>query len=179
MLHEGSIAEMKTGEGKTLVATLPTYLNALTGQGVHVVTVNDYLAERDGNWYVAFLPLSMHKICPLAPNSSMVIRKLVIGLLVMATSHDARSGGNSLLCLLAHASYCLLFPIFTSLFRGLQKEMFKGFSMAALQDGQGFQVPWSQRGHSYRCHSVRCSGQGIRGRCAVHHSHAAVIHLPV
>lgn len=50
MLHEGSIAEMKTGEGKTLVATLPTYLNALTGQGVHVVTVNDYLAERDANW---------------------------------------------------------------------------------------------------------------------------------
>jgi len=50
VLHEGSIAEMKTGEGKTLVATLPTYLNALTGKGVHVVTVNDYLAERDGNW---------------------------------------------------------------------------------------------------------------------------------
>lgn len=54
VLHEGSIAEMKTGEGKTLVATLPTYLNALTGKGVHVVTVNDYLAERDGNWYDAF-----------------------------------------------------------------------------------------------------------------------------
>lgn len=53
VLHEGSIAEMKTGEGKTLVATLPTYLNALTGKGVHVVTVNDYLAERDGNWYDA------------------------------------------------------------------------------------------------------------------------------
>ena len=50
MLHEGSIAEMKTGEGKTLVATLPTYLNALTSKGVHVVTVNDYLAERDANW---------------------------------------------------------------------------------------------------------------------------------
>ncbi|KAL0025616.1 hypothetical protein WJX79_008377 [Trebouxia sp. C0005] len=50
VLHEGNIAEMKTGEGKTLVATLPTYLNALTGRGVHVVTVNDYLAERDGNW---------------------------------------------------------------------------------------------------------------------------------
>jgi len=50
VLHEGNIAEMKTGEGKTLVATLPTYLNALTGRGVHVITVNDYLAERDGNW---------------------------------------------------------------------------------------------------------------------------------
>ncbi|MHB2169394.1 preprotein translocase subunit SecA [Alsobacter sp. R-9] len=50
VLHEGSIAEMKTGEGKTLVATLPTYLNALAGKGVHVVTVNDYLARRDAEW---------------------------------------------------------------------------------------------------------------------------------
>ena len=49
-LHEGKIAEMKTGEGKTLVATLPVYLNALTGNGVHVVTVNDYLAKRDAAW---------------------------------------------------------------------------------------------------------------------------------
>ena len=49
-LHEGRIAEMKTGEGKTLVATLPVYLNALTGKGVHVVTVNDYLARRDSEW---------------------------------------------------------------------------------------------------------------------------------
>ncbi|HEX6258387.1 MAG TPA: preprotein translocase subunit SecA [Candidatus Saccharimonadales bacterium] len=49
-LHEGNVAEMKTGEGKTLVATLPTYLNALTGRGVHVVTVNDYLAQRDAGW---------------------------------------------------------------------------------------------------------------------------------
>src|SRR6056297_3300700 len=49
-LHEGKIAEMKTGEGKTLVATLPVYLNALTGKGVHVVTVNDYLAKRDSEW---------------------------------------------------------------------------------------------------------------------------------
>ena len=49
-LHLGNIAEMKTGEGKTLVATLPSYLNALEGKGVHVVTVNDYLAERDANW---------------------------------------------------------------------------------------------------------------------------------
>ena len=50
VLHQGRIAEMKTGEGKTLVATLPVYLNALTGKGVHVVTVNDYLATRDSEW---------------------------------------------------------------------------------------------------------------------------------
>ncbi len=50
VLHEGKIAEMRTGEGKTLVATLPSYLNALTGQGVHVITVNDYLAKRDADW---------------------------------------------------------------------------------------------------------------------------------
>lgn len=50
VLHEGNIAEMKTGEGKTLVATLPAYLNGLTGAGVHIVTVNDYLARRDANW---------------------------------------------------------------------------------------------------------------------------------
>jgi preprotein translocase subunit SecA len=50
VLHEGKIAEMRTGEGKTLVATLPSYLNALTGRGVHVVTVNDYLASRDAEW---------------------------------------------------------------------------------------------------------------------------------
>ena len=49
-LHEGRISEMRTGEGKTLTATLPAYLNALSGEGVHVVTVNDYLAERDANW---------------------------------------------------------------------------------------------------------------------------------
>ncbi len=50
VLHQGRIAEMKTGEGKTLVATMPVYLNALTGQGVHIVTVNDYLAKRDSEW---------------------------------------------------------------------------------------------------------------------------------
>ena len=49
-LHEGRVTEMKTGEGKTLVATLPVYLNALSGKGVHVVTVNDYLAQRDAGW---------------------------------------------------------------------------------------------------------------------------------
>ena len=50
ILHQGKIAEMKTGEGKTLVATLPVYLNSLLGKGVHVVTVNDYLAKRDSEW---------------------------------------------------------------------------------------------------------------------------------
>ncbi len=49
-LHQGRIAEMRTGEGKTLVATLPAYLNALSGKGVHIVTVNDYLAKRDAEW---------------------------------------------------------------------------------------------------------------------------------
>ena len=50
ILHKGKIAEMKTGEGKTLVSTLPAYLNSLTGKGVHIVTVNDYLAKRDSEW---------------------------------------------------------------------------------------------------------------------------------
>ena len=50
VMHQGRIAEMRTGEGKTLVATLPAYLNALEGKGVHVVTVNDYLAQRDSEW---------------------------------------------------------------------------------------------------------------------------------
>src|SRR6185369_775574 len=50
VMHEGNVAEMKTGEGKTLVATLPVYLNALTEKGVHVVTVNEYLAQRDAGW---------------------------------------------------------------------------------------------------------------------------------
>src|SRR5262249_38307135 len=62
VLHEGKISEMKTGEGKTLVATLPVYLNALSGRGVHVVTVNDYLAKRDSEWMgklYTFLGLSV------------------------------------------------------------------------------------------------------------------------
>ncbi|MCX7635376.1 MAG: preprotein translocase subunit SecA, partial [Syntrophales bacterium] len=50
VLHQGKIAEMKTGEGKTLAATMPLYLNALTGRGCHLVTVNDYLARRDAQW---------------------------------------------------------------------------------------------------------------------------------
>ena len=65
VLHQGKIAEMKTGEGKTLAATLPVYLNALTGKGVHVVTVNDYLASRDAEWMSAiynFMGLSVGAI---------------------------------------------------------------------------------------------------------------------
>ena len=58
VLHSGKIAEMKTGEGKTLVATLPSYLNALTGKGVHVVTVNDYLARRDASGWGRFIASS-------------------------------------------------------------------------------------------------------------------------
>ena len=66
-LHEGRIAEMRTGEGKTLVGTLPTYLNALTGKSVHVVTVNDYLARRDAEWMrplYEFLGLSVGIVVP-------------------------------------------------------------------------------------------------------------------
>ena len=55
ILHQGRIAEMKTGEGKTLVSTLPAYLNALEGKGVHIVTVNDYLANRDAERMVKFI----------------------------------------------------------------------------------------------------------------------------
>ena len=66
-LHQGRIAEMKTGEGKTLVATLPAYLNALAGKGVHIVTVNDYLAKRDAEWMGKvhrFLGLSVGVVVP-------------------------------------------------------------------------------------------------------------------
>ena len=57
VLHEGKIAEMRTGEGKTLVSTLPAYLNGLTGRGVHIITVNDYLASRDAEWMGEDSPL--------------------------------------------------------------------------------------------------------------------------
>ena len=67
ILHQGRIAEMKTGEGKTLVATLPAYLNALSGKGVHIVTVNDYLARRDSEWMgkvYRFLGLTVGLVVP-------------------------------------------------------------------------------------------------------------------
>lgn len=73
VLHQGKIAEMATGEGKTLVATLPVYLNALAGKGVHVVTVNDYLAKRDSEWMgviYEFLGLSVDCIDKHEPNST-------------------------------------------------------------------------------------------------------------
>ena len=66
-LHNGKIAEMRTGEGKTLMATLPVYLNALSGKGVHVVTVNDYLARRDAEWMgrlYGFLGMTVVSTCP-------------------------------------------------------------------------------------------------------------------
>ncbi|HRN94320.1 MAG TPA: preprotein translocase subunit SecA, partial [Chitinophagales bacterium] len=72
VLHEGKIAEMATGEGKTLVATLPAYLNALAGEGVHIVTVNDYLARRDSEWngpLFNFMGLRVDCIDKYQPNS--------------------------------------------------------------------------------------------------------------
>jgi preprotein translocase subunit SecA len=72
-LHNGKIAEMRTGEGKTLVATLPAYLNALTGKGVHIVTVNDYLAQRDADWMgkvYTFLGLSVGVILSQMPHEN-------------------------------------------------------------------------------------------------------------
>lgn len=75
VLHQGRIAEMKTGEGKTLVATLPAYLNALTGKGVHIVTVNDYLAKRDAEWMgKVYKFLGMNVGCIL-PNMSFEDKK--------------------------------------------------------------------------------------------------------
>ncbi len=71
-LHEGNISEMKTGEGKTLVATFPAYLNALTGRGVHIVTVNDYLAKRDADWMgkvYAALGMTTGVVYPQQPDS--------------------------------------------------------------------------------------------------------------
>jgi preprotein translocase subunit SecA len=73
VLHDGKIAEMRTGEGKTLVATLPAYLNALTGRGVHIVTVNDYLASRDAEWMgriYRFLGLSVGTILTSMPHAA-------------------------------------------------------------------------------------------------------------
>src|SRR5882762_3908045 len=72
VLHDGKISEMRTGEGKTLVATLPAYLNALSGRGVHIVTVNDYLANRDAEWrgkVYKFLGLSVGVILTQMPHA--------------------------------------------------------------------------------------------------------------
>ena len=75
VLHKGMISEMKTGEGKTLVATLAVYLNALEGKGVHVVTVNDYLARRDSEWMgqiYNFLGLSVGCVVPGLDSASII-----------------------------------------------------------------------------------------------------------
>jgi preprotein translocase subunit SecA len=81
VLHQGRIAEMKTGEGKTLVATLPAYLNALTGKPVHIVTVNDYLAKRDASWMgplYNFLKLSVGYIDQLMDKKERQLSIIVI-----------------------------------------------------------------------------------------------------
>ena len=77
-LHQGKIAEMATGEGKTLVATMPVYLNALSGRGVHVVTVNDYLAARDSEWMGAVYKLlgltrRLHPARPIARRTARAV----------------------------------------------------------------------------------------------------------
>ena len=74
-LHEGRIAEMRTGEGKTLVATLPVYLNALTGKGVYVVTVNDYLATRDANWMRPLYEFLGLRVGTVVPNQDWAEKK--------------------------------------------------------------------------------------------------------
>ncbi|MCJ9714636.1 preprotein translocase subunit SecA, partial [Bordetella hinzii] len=74
-LHNGKIAEMRTGEGKTLMATLPVYLNAIAGKGVHVVTVNDYLARRDAEWMgrlYRYLGMSTGVVVPQQPNEEKI-----------------------------------------------------------------------------------------------------------
>lgn len=71
-LHEGNVAEMKTGEGKTLVATAPVYLNALTGKGVHVITVNDYLAQRDAGWMAQVYDFLGQSVGVIIPEQSFI-----------------------------------------------------------------------------------------------------------
>jgi preprotein translocase subunit SecA len=88
-LHQGRIAEMRTGEGKTLVATLPVYLNALTGEGVHVITVNDYLAQRDAAWMgklYQFLGLSVGVV--ISHQDSDVKRKAYASDIVYGTNNE-------------------------------------------------------------------------------------------
>ena len=104
VLHQGKIAEMKTGEGKTLVATLPVYLNALEGKGVHVVTVNDYLAKRDSEWMgqiYKFLGLSVgvivHELDRRAAQGGLRLRRHLrhqqrAGLRLPARQHEVPAG---------------------------------------------------------------------------------------
>ena len=93
VLHQGKIAEMATGEGKTLVATLPVFLNALTGNGVHVVTVNDYLAKRDSEWMgplYMFHGLSVDCIDKHQPNSDARRRAYQCDICLLYTSPSPR-----------------------------------------------------------------------------------------
>jgi preprotein translocase subunit SecA len=78
VLHQGKIAEMKTGEGKTLVSTLPAYLNALTGKGVHIVTVNDYLAKRDCNWMGSIYHALGIKVACIIHDASFIYEPKII-----------------------------------------------------------------------------------------------------
>ena len=93
VLHGGKISEMRTGEGKTLMATLPAYLNALSGNGVHIVTVNDYLAKRDAGWMgkiYQFLGISVGVIYSHMPHEDKQIsrmeRTMNTGLIICATT---------------------------------------------------------------------------------------------
>ena len=98
-LHRGNVAEMRTGEGKTLVSTLPAYLNALTGKGVHVVTVNDYLAERDSEWMGRihrFLGLKVGVI--LSNMSSSERRDAYEADITYGTNNEKGSGLGLILC---------------------------------------------------------------------------------
>jgi preprotein translocase subunit SecA len=91
ILHDNAIAEMKTGEGKTLVATLPVYLNALAGKGVHVVTVNDYLARRDAEWMAriyGFLGMSTGIIVHDMSDDDRLRHQQRAGLRLSARQHE-------------------------------------------------------------------------------------------
>ncbi len=91
VLHQGKIAEMRTGEGKTLVATLPAYLNALTGKGVHIVTVNDYLAQRDRDWMgkiFEFLGLTVGVILTTLPPQSDERRAAYASDIIYGTNNE-------------------------------------------------------------------------------------------
>ena len=99
ILHQGRIAEMKTGEGKTLVATLPAYLNALSGKGVHIVTVNDYLARRDSEWMgklYRFLGLSVGLIVHGLTNEER--RDAYDADITYGTNNEKGSGLGLILC---------------------------------------------------------------------------------
>jgi preprotein translocase subunit SecA len=97
VLHEGKIAEMATGEGKTLVATLPAYLNSLQGKGVHIVTVNDYLAKRDSDWMGVihrFLGLSVGVILHELNDQERKKGLIVISLTGLIMSSDSTTSGT-------------------------------------------------------------------------------------